>query len=286
MLLGACTTPGTQGPGAQDPAAAPTDPARSETSAAPSGSAAPSAAVDPATREACAELWGDPDYRAPLTRDILDRAATARENGPDDPMFYAMTGDDIEAAVASAPPALQQAAAPLATWMREQPQRGAAADMDAFDAAYAQLADACAPASPAAQWAAAPGADATKPATLVCADVFDTPLTRTDLRSANVLTSELFQLVGRSPRTVPDGREDQLRVVDTVLTEEIRAVDDDAVRKALLDIRTPVADALGGDLDSPGIAAPLEDLTAACTAAGYATGSGQEPSGGDEGGLV
>ncbi|HEX7351565.1 hypothetical protein [Brachybacterium sp.] len=255
LLLAGCTTSG----------AAPEKSAPAEEPSA--ASEAP--AEDPALAAACAEFWGDPDYRDPLSRTVLDRAGSAPEVGPSDPFFYAMTGDDIDAAFEQAPEPAQQAAAVLAEWFRTEPERGMDADRAAFAGAWEGLAAPCQELSVAAAWSLSAGEDGTKPAALVCADVFDTPGTLTHFANANVLTSNMFKLVGLSPREVPGGREDDVRATAELLGAEIAAVDDPAVAAALEQVRTPFLDALEGDTWSDGLSASLTELGTACEAAGY-----------------
>ncbi|MGP5078445.1 hypothetical protein ACTXKZ_10310 [Brachybacterium alimentarium] len=224
---------------------------------------------DPATVSSCRSFWGDPNYGARLSRDVLDRAATAPSAGPSDPDFYALTGEDVEKEFSEASAPIREAADPLATWMREQPARGSDADLDAFEDAWAGLASACAPSSEAAAWVGGDGEAGTKPAALVCADVFDTPSTLTIFHNANVLTSNMFKLVGRSAMTVPEDRIDEVQATRDLLEEQIDVVDDDAVREALTDIQQPFTDALHGDLYSDGLQEPLDRLGPACTDAGY-----------------
>lgn len=252
------------------PQAGPTAPGASATAA--TATAEPTA--DPAAAEACQAFWGDPDYSAPLSRDVLDRAATAPEHGDEDPFFYAMTGDDVEAAFAEAPAPLQADAAEVAAWFRTEAAAGEDADLEALHGSLTALAEGCAPVSDAAAWFAEPGEDGTKPAALTCADIFDTPGTFTVFGNANVLTSNMFKLVGRTPQTVPEDRMDEVQATLALLDQEIAAVDDDAVRTALGAVRAPFADAVAGDLRSDGLQEPLEELGAACGAAGYDAGIG------------
>lgn len=246
------------------------DPAQSAT--APTGPTA-----DPALAGACAAFWGDPDYAAPLSRDVLDRAATAPEAGPADPGFYALTAEDLEALAADAPTVLAGPLGTLADWFRTEPERGEDLDGAAFREAWADVAEPCAALSPAAAWALGPGPDGSKPAALVCADVFDTPGTLTVFANANVLTSNLFSLVGLSPQQVPADREQELRGSEELLSAQIAAVDDPAVAAALEEVRAPVQDALDGDLDSPGLRDPLTALGSACADAGYAAPDLSDP---------
>lgn len=252
-------------------------------------SPSPAATLDPGTASACQAFWGDPDYTDPLSRELLDRAATAADAGPDDPGFYAMTADDLEAAFESAPSDAQQAVAPLADWFRTQPERGTDADMDAFRTAWTATAKLCAPGSAAAAWAVAPGKDGTKPAALVCADITDTPGTLTSYRNANVLTSNMFKVVGLYPKSVPAKRMDDVRATDELLAKEIAAVDDDGVREALTKIRAPFRAAIDGNMWSEGLREPLKEFGGACSHVGYEIppmddGSGQGDEG--DGGLV
>ncbi|WP_422116948.1 hypothetical protein [Brachybacterium sp. UNK5269] len=230
-----------------------------------------SATPDPALGAACAEFWGDPDYTDPLSRVVLDRAATAADVGPSDPSFYALTGDDIEAAFAQAPAVARTSAGVLADWFRTEPEQGAEADRAGFRAAWEGVAGTCQDVSAAAGWVVAPGADGTKPATLVCADVFDTPGTLTRFGNANVLTSNMFKLVGLEPRQVPADRTEDLQATADLLAAEIAAVDDGAVRAALEPVRAPFQQALDGDTWSEGLRGPLTELAAACDAAGYSS---------------
>lgn len=282
MLLAACTGTGT-GPG-KDPEATTT----ADTGAGATTS--PAASADPALAAACGEFWGDPDYTAPLSRVVLDRAATAPEVGPSDPFFYAMTGDDVDATFVDAPEGARTAATGLAEWFRTQPEQGQDADLESFRTAWQGVASECAEVSAAAAFAAQPGQDAPKPASLVCADVFDTPGTLTHFRNANVLTSNMFKLVGLSAQQVPGDRLDDVQATADLLTREIDRVDDDAVRSGLEQVRAPFQQALEGDMWSEGLSGPLEELGAACDAAGYdSPDSGElddEPTDDDDGGLV
>lgn len=242
--------------------------------------------LEPAAQQACVAFWGDPDYQAPVSRDVLDRAATAQENGASDPLFYAFTGDDVEAAFEQAPTELQEKAAPVAEWFRTDAASGEDADLDSLHSAMEDLAEGCAPVSPAAAWFVAPGEDGTKPAALTCADVFDTPGTFTVFENANVLTSNMFKLVGRTAQTVPEDRMDDVRATQDLLDAQIAAVDDDGVRDALEEVRAPLDDAVDGDLSSPGLQEPLEDLGAACGEVGYDAGFGESAPSDDGEGLV
>lgn len=240
-----------------------TDPAPATTPAAE--------APDPALAASCGEFWGDPEYVAPLSRVVLDRAGTAAQIGPSDPFFYAMTGDDIDAAFDDAPEGAVTAAATLSDWFRTQPEAGTDADLGDFRTAWQQVAGACAEVSAAAAWAVEPGPDGTKPATLVCADVFDTPGTLTHFANANVLTSNMFKLVGLSPRAVPADRTEDVQATADLLSAQIDAVDDPEVAAALQTVRAPFTDALDGDTWSEGLRDPLTELGAACETAGYAS---------------
>jgi hypothetical protein len=239
--------------------------------------------ADPALAAACATFWGDPDYAEPLSRQVLDRAGSAPEVGPSDPDFFALTGDDVETAFEGAPQDAREGALTLADWFRTQPERGADADLPAFAAAWAQVATSCRDTSAAALWASGGGEAGAKPAALVCADVFDTPATLTHFANSNVLTSNMFKLVGLSPREVPAGRTDELRATAELLEAQAVAVDDDAVRAALEEIRAPFTDALDGDTSSDGLQGPLDRLATACADRGY---HAPVPAEEDEGAVV
>ncbi|WP_232820312.1 hypothetical protein [Brachybacterium sp. YJGR34] len=240
-----------------------------------------SAEADPALVAACGEFWGDPLYQDPTSRVVLDRAATAPDAGPSDPFFYAMTGDDVDLVFEDAPEDARTAASTLAEWFRTEPERGTEADLEAFRSAWDGLAGTCQGVSVAASWTVAPGAEGTKPAALVCADVFDTPGTLTHFANANVLTSNMFKLVGLSAQQVPGDRTEDVRATDELLAAEIAAVDDPAVGAALEQVRAPFQDALAGDTASDGLQQPLDQLSTACDAAGYSA-----PELGEDGGAV
>ena len=242
-------------------------PETSTSAEAPTGAAQETA--DPALATACTAFWGDPDYDDPLSREVLDRAGSVSAAGASDPDFFAMTGDDVEDAFRDAPATAGETAAELADWFRTEPERGAEADLDAFAAAWEAVAGTCRDSSAAALWATGEGEPGTKPAALVCADVFDTPGTLTRFANSNVLTSNMFKLVGRTPQQVPDGRTEDLRAVAELLESEIDAVDDEAVRSALEEVRAPFAEALDGDTSSDGLQDPLDQLAGACVASGY-----------------
>ncbi len=235
-------------------------------------------------------FFGDPDYKAPPSRVALDRAATAPKAGPDDPLFYAMAGDDVETAFQGASPEVSEAASGVAQWLRTEPEKGKKADMKAFRTQWTALATACAPASAAAAWTAKPGKNGTKPAALVCSDIADTPSTLNHFANANVLTSNMFYLVGRVPQTVPSARMDDVAATEKLLTQEAAWVDDDGVREAIGQIKKPFTDALAGDTYSPGLQKPLEVFGEACTRAGYPIGGFSEgdpgQGSGEDGGLV
>lgn len=241
--------------------------------------------LDAGSEASCLDFWGDPDYQDTVSRTVLDRAATARAEGADDPMFYALTGDDVDAVFEQAQGDVDAAASELAGWFRSEPERGQEADLDAFVGAWESLAAACAPASQAALWASGQGEDGTKPGALVCADITDTPSTLNVYANANVLTSNMFDVVGLYPRTVGEDQMDLVRGTDEILAREIAAVDDDAVRSALEEIRVPFRNAIDGDRNSPGLQESMRTFGDACGAAGYdippMTESGQ-----DEEGLV
>ena len=262
--------------GSADPETSAASTAESSGAAEPSGTAEPSASADAsatgdevALAAACTTFWGDPDYIDPVSRQVLSRAATAAESGPADPAFYALTGDAVETAFADAPTA-EPAATELAAWFRTQPERGAEADSDAFRSAWEGVAALCRDHSAAAAWALGPVGEGSKPAALVCAGIFDTPGTLTHFANANVLTSNMFKLVGLGPREVPADRMGDVEDTSELLAAEIAAVDDQAVRTALVQVRAPFEDALDGDTRSAGLGEPLTGLAAACEQSGYA----------------
>ena len=165
----------------------------------------------------------------------------------------------------------------LADWFRTEPARSADADLDAFHSAWEGLAGSCQEVSAAAQWAVASGEDGTKPAALVCADVFDTPGTLTRFANANVLTSNMFKLVGRTP--APSRRIGRRMCRTPTICSPPRSLrwTMQAVRAALTAVRAPFQDALEGDTSFRRAAASrLTELGTACKAVGYSSpGSGE-----------
>lgn len=260
VLLGGCSAAG----GGTDPS-----PSDSATDSSPTAAQEPQ--DEAGLSAACTTFWGDPEYIDPLSRTVLAHAASASEIGPSDPDFFTLTSDDIETAFEGSPASAQETAGVLADWFRTEPARGADADLDAFHSAWEGLAGSCQEVSAAAQWAVASGEDGTKPASLVCADVFDTPGTLTHFANANVLTSNMFKLVGLYPRAVPADREQDVQDTAELLSAEIAAVDDESVSSALEQVRAPFLDALYGDTWSEGLSEPLTELGTACEAVGYSS---------------
>src|SRR5699024_8653635 len=140
MLMSGCT--------GADRAAEPTP---SAAGPSPSATSTPDAADAAALSTACATFWGDPEYVDPLSRTVLAQAASAPEVGPTDPSFYALTGDEVDAAFEEAPAQTRQSAGALSDWFRTEPERGAEADLDAFRSAYEGVADSCRETSAAAR---------------------------------------------------------------------------------------------------------------------------------------
>lgn len=263
-------------------APAPTDPSSTSTATAPES--APAADPDPETARACQAFWGEPDYRTRLVRDVLDRIATASEGGAGDPYFYSLTAEDITEMFERAPEELRAAADDLAAWFGEQAPQGA--DPASARPLLEGVARACADVSISAQWFLTPDGDpGTKPSALVCADVFDTPSTYTQFANANVLTSNMFALVGLTGRTVPADRMDDVEWTADRLTREAELADDDAVAEGLIAVRAPFDRALGGDMNPGGLQQPLEQLADACGAVGY-DANVTPPEGDGDGGLV
>lgn len=86
----------------------------------------------------------------------------------------------------------------------------------------------------------------------------------------------MFKLVGLYPRAVPADREQDVQDTSELLTAAIAAVDDEAVRSALEQVRAPFRDALEGDTRSEGLGGPLAELGTACEAVGYSSpGAGE-----------
>lgn len=282
LAISAC---GPLGLGSGDGAARPSAPSASTTQATEQTTDA----VGPATEYECQQFFGDPDFAAPAANDILAMGASSLTQGASDPEFFAGTADTVTQAFAESESAsVKNAAEDLAEWFRSEPAKGENANLDSLESAYRELAKQCAPASVGAAWESGElNEDGTKPATLVCSQITIQPQTFTHYRNPNVLTSNMFYIVGLYPRTVVP--EDLETVKNTLaqLEEQARLVDDDAVREALIEVEQPFRDALDGDMNSPGLREPLTKFGQACDAAGFpgavelSSGEGNEP-GSDE----
>ncbi|WP_262425932.1 hypothetical protein [Brachybacterium sp. Z12] len=236
------------------------------------GTTSASIETDPALGAACTTFWGDPDYTDPLSRTVLDRAGTAPQAGPSDPFFYEMAGDDIDAAFEGAPAPAKDAAGVLSEWFRTQPELGTDGGPRSLPCSMEGRRRQLRRGVHGRELGRHRGGeDGAKPAALVCAEVFDTPGTLTHFANANVLTSNMFKLVGLAPREVPGDRMGEVQSTAELLAAQIAAVDDDAVGAALEQVRAPFQEALEGDAWSDGLEAPLAELGTACGAAGYSS---------------
>lgn len=227
--------------------------------------------LDPATEHACHQFFGDPDFAAPAGNEVLAMGANALEEGDSDPEFFASAGQNVKDSFAeSQNPSVQEKAAAVAEWFEREPARGADADLDALKGAYHDLAASCAPASVGAAWESGQKSDeGTKPAALVCSHMAIQPQTFTHFRNSNVLTSNMFKLVGLSPRTVKKSDMDAVEQTNALLEEQKRLVDDEGVRSAVAELQTPFQNAMNGDRQSPGLREPLTEFGKACDAAGF-----------------
>lgn len=217
-------------------------------------------------------------------------AASVRQVGAEDPAFFTSVSGTIEQTFAEASPEVREAASGLGSWFTAESAKGEGADLEAFAAAYAGVASACAPTSVAAAWHVEPGADGTKPAALVCAEIAVQPQTLSHFHNANTLTSNMFDLVGLAPRQVRPADIEQITATNALLETQRVAVDDDGVRVAIAEVQRPFQEAIDGDLASPGLRDPLGTLGVACDAAGY-SGAVDVPAHGesdedDEGGTL
>lgn len=268
LLVAGCASPTTSGPGTEG--------------AATTAASAATEAADPATAHACRTFFGDPDYLAPQSFEVLAMAASVREVGAEDPAFFASVSGTIDQTFAESSPAVHEAGSALATWFVDESAKGAQADAEAFAASYASLASACAPTSVAAAWHVEPGAEGTKPAALVCAEIAVQPQTLSHFHNANTLTSNMFDLVGLAPRQVRQADIEQITATNALLEAQRVAVDDNGVRAAIAEVQRPFQEAIDGDLASPGLRDPLGTLGVACDAAGY-SGAVDVPAHGESG---
>lgn len=246
-------------------------PAPASPSAAPATSSAQQADMGPATEYACQQFFGDPDFSAPAANEILAMGANALEEGARDPEFFASNAQSVNEVFAEAESsAVKEAAAGVAQWFTSEPAKGEKADLDALEASYRSLANECAPVSVGAAWESGTRSEAgTKPAALVCSHMAIQPQTFTHFRNSNVLTSNMFKLVGLGPKNVEKKNLDRVEQTNALLEEQKKLVDDPAVRDAIGALQKPFQDALDGDRESSGLKKPLVEFGQACDAAGF-----------------
>lgn len=231
----------------------------------------PAPTLNAATTHACTAFFGDPDYSAPGVDGVLAAGASALEIGGTNQMLFDQAAEDVRTTFAQSSPGVRAAADGVVTWLATEPAKGKDANVSALKKDLEDLATQCAPASTGATWMSPTAAkkDGTKPAALVCADIAARPQLLTHFGNGNVMTSNMFRLVGLSPRTVKKKDMEAVSATLELLRAERKAVDDPGVAKALDGIAKPFADAEAGERNSAGLRAPLAEFGAACDAAGY-----------------
>lgn len=258
LLIAACTGPGGQ---AQKPAEQ------------QSPSASSTATEDPATKAACLDFFGDPDYLSPKAYEILGLAGSVAESTDGDTQFFASGADTLRTVFQDADDSVRTDVEPLMAWFQDEAPKGSKADMGAFADAYRGVAAACSGYSQAAAFDADPANSGKKPAKLVCSELSTKPQTLGVFGTANVLPSEMFRVVGLSPRTVSADDMDTVKRVNDYLEQQKRAVDDEGVAAAIGEIQKPFTAALDGDMDSPGLRDAMDQFGSACSSAGFSGAS-------------
>lgn len=226
----------------------------------PSGSAVPSEQTpDTALVSACAEIFETPSVDASLAFDLL-AAADGGEPAGQLPGTSASERADELAGTLTGP-----AADDIRTLARAA-QQGVGDDRQDVLAAYTDLGAQCAGVgNRVGPWVAGTGAPGTKPLDVSCADLLYEPQTLTQFASANVLPSSMFTVVGRAPRHVTNT--DLVEPTRVQLQAEMDATGDEGLRQRIAAVKAPFDDAASGDLSSPGLRQPIDELTDYCAQA-------------------
>lgn len=220
---------------------------------------------------ACQTFFGDENnYQYSVSQDLLSNAGSAKYDNIQDPALFDFTIESMNEIFDETEEA--ESSDKLINWLKNEAIKGKDADLDAFESDFNNLAAGCSDYSVAADWIDFDESDkpGTKPATLVCSEIFNMPMTLKVYYNQNVLTSNMFKDAGLHPRDMSNADKDQLERTRDYLTEQAELVDDDAVRDGLLNIRKPYDNALdNGNYWSDGMDMLLDPLEDACIASGY-----------------
>ena len=247
-------------------------PSPSETSSSPTvENTAAEQKLNDITSAACQDFFGDDkNYQYSLSSDLLSNAGSAKYDNMKDPGLFAITSESMDELFKETK--VEENSKSLIEWLKNEAVKGSDADLGLFEEEYKKLADGCSDYSVAADWVNVDESNkpGSKPAGLVCSEIFATPMTLKVYYNQNVLTSNMFKDAGLYPKDMSSSDSEQLKRTQAYLTEQSEMVDDDAVRNGLLNIRKPYDDALNeGDYWSDGMDELLKPLENACINSGY-----------------
>lgn len=223
------------------------------------------------TASSCQSFFGDDvNYQYSPSIEILANAGSAKYDNMKDPELFNITVENIEGLFENTE--VEGQFDELLNWLKNEAVKGSEADLELFEERYKNLAESCSDYSVAADWVNVDESNkpGSKPAGLVCSEIFATPMTLKVYYNQNVLTSNMFKDAGLYPKDMSSSDAEQLKRTQAYLTEQSEMVDDDAVRNGLLNIRKPYDDALNqGDYWSDGMNELLKPLENACIDSGY-----------------
>lgn len=229
------------------------------------------AAISELTSSSCQTFFGDDvNYQYSLSIDVLANAGSAKYDNIQDPDLFDITAESMEELFVKTK--IEEQSDELVSWLKNEAIKGKDTDLTAFESAFVNVAAECSDYSVAAEWIAFDKTDeeGTKPAVLVCSEIFNTPMTLKVYYNQNVLTSNMFKDAGLHPRDMSNTDKEQLERTRDYLTEQAELVDNEAVREGLLNIRKPYDNALdNGNYWSDGLDTLLDPLEDACIASGY-----------------
>lgn len=223
------------------------------------------------TASSCQSFFGDDvNYQYSPSIEMLANAGSAKYDNMKDPELFNITVENIEELFENTE--VEKQFDELLNWLKNEAVKGSEADLGIFEEKYKNLAEGCSDYSVAADWvnideSNKPGS---KPAALVCSEVFATPMTLKVYYNQNVLTSNMFKDAGLYPKDMSNTDKEQLERTRDYLTEQAEMVKDERVRGGLLNIRKPYDNALdNGNYWSEGLDTLLDPLEDACINSGY-----------------
>lgn len=223
------------------------------------------------TNASCQSFFGDDNnYQYSLSIDVLANAGSAKYDNIKDPALFEYTTESIDELFINTK--IEEQSDKLVNWLQNEAIKGNEADLTLFESAFVNVAADCSEYSTAADWIAFDKSDekGTKPAALVCSEIFNTPMTLKVYFNQNVLTSNMFKDAGLYPRDMSNADSGQLERTRSYLSEQSELVDDPEVKEGLLNIRKPYDNALdNGNYWSEGLKELIVPLEDACIASGY-----------------